>query len=431
MTASADEVLQWHGTEDPLSIEDNRLLVSAWIAPTMAERDQCYVNRQQSIINKAWTHENAAITLTAQAITPEAFETSNNWFNAFVEQHRAELMRIRGGSTDRVSAYLLNLLPEQPTDRQLSWLFTAMDSYNHAYRSILMGWQEAQGYPDRTAEEDKALIVAANKAQNYGLHVVELADYIRQHGKNSSDRNVNKMALNSALFQAAFNLEHCRLYLNNFAASEEIKAQTTLIKKITFNDLADEIENYFIKPLPAGAKKVTGSDKGDLHEALFFTDMTFLLMTESDRYKACINFPKLRRGFDVFISNGERSIPTQLKSRVNDQEDDGRPYHPNILVLKEQNFQDKNLRNLRKRLERYRRWANNPNEPKLTADIRRSLLPTTATALERVDQTIDQPYTDYILGKVPELQLTRNQRRRVARLCGELVSKKSAQRRKH
>lgn len=434
-SATAEEVREWYGTEDPLCEIQNEANINIYLGTDEEALMALMANDEYAIMNSV-AHERACLTLLAHVIDPGIVgEEPNDWAAKMLEDDPTTRY-ISGEKADQVIKYLFPKLPTNPTPDQICDLYIALDSLNYAQRGYMNIYQDHIKSPDLNSQELFTYQKIFDKTETFGHALIYLSGYLQESGLANDDPVARKVGLQTGLFLASSNLElvkvGIRAGIRGF--SKDVEAHSSA----SFKNITNVISRYFLSS--PSAKVLKGEAKGLLHEALFTLDANFLLATEGHEFaewsavpvfprldSPTINYPELRRGFDITVNDGRRSIPTQLKSSANEIE---RPYHPSVYILQEENFQDVDVRRLQMRMRRYEQWIADPTNNELRESVRKTVLPTSLRLLERIQEVSGMSETDYLISRSPGVELDRNQRRRIARRMGELKpNNKKARRR--
>jgi hypothetical protein len=142
-----------------------------------------------------------------------------------------------------------------------------------------------------------------------------------------------------------------------------------------------------------------------------------------------INAPSRRRGYDFMASNGKRSMLFQNKANASQEQKRKannpayKDYHPWITQLSDTNFQDTNTRVLRKKLMAYDEWFSNGFDAEGTAKLERFVMPLAREAYGLCIAEQELAESERIIRSF-EGNLTRAERRRIQRSCGEFKKRK-------
>jgi hypothetical protein len=176
----------------------------------------------------------------------------------------------------------------------------------------------------------------------------------------------------------------CGMSIENVHAFADFDSSgpLTTTEKQNFNYLTRLIQYSFLDLHEA--KAVKGSEKGDLHELLYLLDTNYLFATgdsvarkwygiaSADRHDAPrVGYPSKKRGLDFVFTNNFRAKLVQLKSSRHDDSE----YHPWILKIEEENFQEVDKRRLGAKLNAYQQWIESDFDPALRAKVDKYILP--------------------------------------------------------
>jgi hypothetical protein len=131
------------------------------------------------------------------------------------------------------------------------------------------------------------------------------------------------------------------------------------------------------------------SSKGLVHELVWLLDVQMIKRMSKARFnvtpslafhdRPIINKPALKRAFDFKLVESDNNIAIQLKSAKNGRNTNS--YHPKIVLLAEDNFQDNNERRLTAKLNTYRRLIESGDSPDERANAEKYILPTAKEAV--------------------------------------------------
>ena len=173
---------------------------------------------------------------------------------------------------------------------------------------------------------------------------------------------------------------------------DEVSIQKILKKKLLQSMISDLRTVFLTDRSPLKNKDVPKSLlKGKLMEYVWLLDSHVFLAAEEDFITMVfptnyyvdmphLGHPVLKRGADIQIRNIDRSIDyyVQLKSS---HAQSGRPYHPAITVVCEDNFQDINPGRLFKKLEAYQKFVDSDFSTEDGNAARKYILPSVAETL--------------------------------------------------
>ena len=157
--------------------------------------------------------------------------------------------------------------------------------------------------------------------------------------------------------------------VNRSDEKKQHHAQDTMLR------MTKMLESIFVETgVLRGSQR--GEWKGLLHELIWLLD-GYMLVLSDDRYSGInlmptrepedaprVGRPQLRRGYDykMGVANDKDAHYIQLKSGSRE----GSDYHPRIIVIREENFQDANTKRLSAKLRAYQKVLESQFDPEVT-----------------------------------------------------------------
>ncbi|CAN5141093.1 hypothetical protein BH09PAT3_BH09PAT3_6260 [soil metagenome] len=436
---SIDDINDWYFSHDPV-VEEQEGEQLRLMAMAGSKMDEAYFEDSEAKTKSATTYEAAAFTLLVSIAEPELMQTDPEHWSV---QYREKYLKNKPfAGPEQLLGHVLPKLPTELTDEQAGRLYMAIDCM-HLSSSLYTNQASKLSQIMRSGNTTESLAIlqrqCQDKADVYFPASLALILGMQERTKNSTDPEVKKMVFKAGMFAfAAFNER--RAAWNKFSPDEQSKTALTETMQTSVQNFAKLIEGYFLDGLAPNTPVIKGSPKGDLHEALYLLDLTFLLTTNQDKYpnwhakpvfprmdSPKIGYPTLNRGVDVTLNDCSRNIMVQLKAGngIPGKEKD---YHPRILFLREENFQDANVRRLRSKLRAYTEWANGGFSDAGAERVQRYVLPTATATLAEIDRTAKLRQSDFLMQSMVTGGLTRAERRRIARRLGEFNARKTNRR---
>lgn len=433
-TASVEDVEAWYLTHDPIAEELEEKEVRL-IAMGGSGFDEAHLEELQKKSERAALYESAAFTLLVSIAEPKLMEEHPNDWDVQLRSRFKHMPLFAG--PEYITPHLMNEIPAQLSEEQLYDLYIAIDCMhlcsslfvNQANR--LSSMIEAGNKVPETAIHQKQ---CQDKADVYFPKSMELAMELARRGDASSTPESKKMAFKAAMFGFAAILERSAA-INRFQQSDESKAKFEEGMHLVVKNYAVLIKEYFLGEAGVPAKPFKGERKGDLHEALYLLDMSFLLSQNQDiapnwvakpvfprMDRPEIGAPRANRGVDVTINNGSRNLHIQLKSSKTNID---KQYHPRILVKHESNFQDVDVRRLGAKLNAYEAWVQDGYSSERAARIYRYILPTATETLQDIVEAQNLPQSEFLIQSLHTAAFSRAERRRIARRLGEFSGRKN------
>jgi hypothetical protein len=413
--ASSDDVMEWYGSDDPCNEDLNWQLVRSLASSNYTPGDKRELTLD-TVAAQLQINEAAALTvlLGAAGIT-EGGEPGKPWTEAGHPAVRTAL----AGNTDLFAHDLIARTMSAPDIEQFDKLYVAVDCLQVA--SLGLHNIAVEGREGRIDLPDYEKYF--RRGMQYRRDASELGSRMAQHIERQGPEVVIKsraMLHRLSTIVCAIAMENDHAFTNRDETTE--MSQT---EKQTLSFLVNLVKLSFLDLHPG--KVLKGADKGELHELLFLLDTNYLFSTgdsesrawygiaSTDRHDAPkIGYPSKKRGLDFLFSNNIRARLVQLKSSTQDTSE----YHPWILKIEEENFQEVDKRRLAAKVAAYKAWVDSDFDPALQARVDKYLLP---SAKQTYDKIIEE-------GRMPESQriievfghgLTRAEKRRIMRNSGD------------
>lgn len=426
LEATADEVVAWYPTDDPLSEQLNL----DWVHRRYdSSGTDGFIRREQlrTTVIRMMVDEGASLTILADkaGLVQSDGKPIKPWSDL------ENMPEYRGKMIIKPSDFgkqLLDRALDNITEQDLDDLYIAADcmfssGLNYAYLA-----QELRHDNHGDLPQAETFVEQAIQYITASFFITKEMFHTTIAGKSPEElRTIRPLLHKLASFMGSvgFELGHMHPDQPNHRQGE------------AFNIMLDSIAASFLELGDDKVKNIKGTDKGDLYEMLFLMDINYLFATHHSQDfdwfargttarhdKPLIDNPSRRRGYDFTLSNGPYGILAQAKVNKAQEErrkaadESYRDYHPWILQLAEQNFEDKFKPRLIKKLAAYDEWLSAGMPAAGNAKLDRLVLPTAREALAACQAEQQLKPSERIIRSL-DGQLTRAQKRRIMRSCGE------------
>jgi len=347
-TASADEVLEWYKSQDPL--EESLFRGGENRSEESIHKDFIF------ILERSRTYEKAAkIYLKNSGLTS----------NDFVLREEI-VQKLKDGQLDK---------------NHIRDLLLGTDIYSAAGRDADLAWnyKKLPEYQAKYGEELDELEKRMSDQFNFILdNTKKICEGLFQN-KNIHDRQILTLGLEALLF-----------HVNEIGFSKQDEEILVRDKRKDYLNIMLNYFDEFIFERDLLSSWDESHKKGKLLELLWTLDGYFYL-TMQRRYFASVvpalnyedaphvGYPALNRGVDVFVFDQDKEIdlPIQLKNSMDKQS------HPSIEVVVENNFQDYIPERLRTKFQAYRKALESDFAEEERAEALKYVLPSVIKTLSK------------------------------------------------
>ncbi len=382
LTASLPEIMQWHDSDDPLREMYNGFC-SAFGYMT------AYYDRLDTGQRYLYDH----IEATAGR-TPVAFGYGAT---ALID------------SADTSTLFAEGAITQEHANRILTGIEMMHTSCFLLARNAPHFWDEAGNrYVDAN--------MAAEKIYSMGTAIGMLTDTMLQVVPLDADSTWYARQLKLRSYQASIALNppldfesiETTGQISHFAAETDHETAYER-QKAALLELFDELQALYLDDPRYLAGLSKGERKGLLHEALWPVDAFMLKQLHPEMYGhlvvKCSNvnrdapkigYPRLKRGYDFIIQNPHTGVSSLIQAKSGSEEQAAHTqksggYHPAIQVIHEGNFLDVDKRRLGKKLQVYRRWAENGFTAETAQGIEKLILQSVRTSFKIANTATELP----------------------------------------
>lgn len=432
--ATMRDVMDWYGTEDPLSEKVNFETIEMRTKSTFSWFDDFRAKAHETA-DKMVLNEAAALTILA---TMAGETTGGTKDQPWVEQEGSMAERYLRHMPSRLAGALASRVIPSIEAKDYMPLYVATDCLYAASSGLdymaVMGDNGRIRVHDPKAYEERSTLyrqTAEKIAATMARHFFDTLQPEEQKEQRSFIRKLGALMCTISVENA---------FIQN-AESPTAEPTVQLDEKKMFSLLTSIIGASYLA-LDAAKVVKDKTDKGDLHELLFLLDLNYLFATNraasnswyvrstTERHdQPSINRPSRRRGYDFMASNGKRSLLMQVKSNKHQeaarkQQAGYKDYHPWIFEFADDNFPDVDKRTLRARLVAYQEWIDAGYPAEGSARVERYVLDSAKEAFQAClhEETLKESER---LIRGFEGNLTRAERRRLMRNSGDFSQRKT------
>jgi len=434
--ATIDDIREWYYAHDPIA-EDGEAAQLKVMGASGVARDDLYFDNFNHKLTTACRYEAAAFALLVSVIEPEVLAEHPTTWAIHYRETDSSLKDNPFAGPERVLSALFNKFPNELTEEQAGDVYMAIDCMHLASSLFRNQSSTLTRFMENGEMRIEAQILeqqCRDKADVYFPASIQLILGLAERLDSHPDPEVRNLAFKAGLFAfAAFNEQYAGR--SKFHPSPEAKQAFDESMQKAVRNTAYLVREHFLGDNNEGGA-IKGSAKGDLHEAIYLLDLTYLLATNQESLphwhpkpvfprmdSPRIGHPTVNRGVDVTANNCSRNILVQLKAG-NIHAD--KEYHPRILLKREDNFQDVNRRRLASKLNAYLEWGDGNQSPEHIARIERYLLPSAVSTIDDIKAVQSMPESEFLMQSAPTERFSRAERRRIARTLGEFSSRKSS-----